>query len=96
MGEGFLVAVLVTTLKADDDFEILLVSDFGHFENLAHAGSIDSDGFFHEDVFASVHSGLEMIRTEAGRCGEDDEVAAFDDFLVSIWTQRQSSKFSPS
>jgi hypothetical protein len=27
-----------------------------------------------------------MIRTEAGRRGQDDDVAAFDDLLIGIWT----------
>ena len=57
---------------------------FDHSLGDAGAG-IDGDGLLHEDVFASVHCGFEMIRTEAGRRGEDDDVAAFDDFLVGIW-----------
>ena len=78
------VAVLIAALEADDDLELLLIGHFGHFEHLAHAGAVHGDGLFHEHVFASVDGGFEMIRAEAGRRGEDDEVAGVDDLLVAF------------
>jgi hypothetical protein len=63
------VTVLIASLEADNDLELLLISHFGHFEHLAHAGTVHGDGFFHEHIFTSIDSGFKVIGAETGRRG---------------------------
>ena len=43
--------------------------------NLADAGGVDGDRLLHEDVLAGLHRRFEVERAEAGRRGEDHQVA---------------------
>jgi hypothetical protein len=43
--EGLKVAVLVTALQTDHDFEILFIGDFGHLQHFAHARASAATGF---------------------------------------------------
>ena len=83
--QSFTIAVLVVTLQADGDVEILLLGFFDRSENLADTGSIDRDRLFHEDVFVLLDGVFDVGWAEAGRGGEDDHVAArIDGFLIGI------------
>lgn len=83
--DGFDVVDLVASLGAGDDGEALCFCHVGGIEHFFESGAIDGDGFFHEDVFASLDCGFEHHWAEGGRGGEDDHVAiGGEDFLVGV------------
>ena len=82
------IALLVTTLGSRDDGELLIIRGFRGGEDLADAHRIDRDRLLHEDMLAGCDRGFEVLRTEAGRRGEDDVVAVGGkDILIGVPTR---------
>ena len=69
-------------LQADADGQVLLLGFFGRGQNHPHAGAVDGDRLFHEDVLAGLDGRLEMDRAEAGRRGQDHQVGTGVDRLL--------------
>ena len=68
------VAELVATLRAGDDRQALFLGLLGGLQHLADAGGVGADRLLGEDVFAGGDGGLEVVRPEARRRGQDDVV----------------------
>src|SRR5690606_34950462 len=63
---------------------VLLLRFLGGSEDLPHARGIDCDRLLHEHVLALLDCLLEVNRTEAGRRGENRDVAERERLLVGI------------
>ena len=83
--DGLEVGVLVMALESDAHLEILPPGLFGGGQDLADAGGVGGQGFFHEGVLARLDGVVEMERPEARGRGVDDHVhAAVDGPLVGV------------
>ena len=78
------VAGLVPALGAGDDRQVLLLRLLGGGQDLADAGAVDGDGLLAEDVLAGLDGVLQVLRAEARRGGQDDQVAAVDHLLEGV------------
>ena len=78
-------AVAVAQAEAADNTEALFPGEFAGLEDGAHAGGVDGDRFFREDMFAGFNGSLEVHGTEVGRGGEEDAVdPAFNDLPEGV------------
>jgi hypothetical protein len=73
--DRFDVLRLVAPLQTDRDHQVLLLGFFDGGQDAAHARGVGGDRLFHEDVLAFVDRVLELLRLEAGRRGDHDQVA---------------------
>jgi len=82
-----IVGWFITSLEANAHFQVLFVCHFVRFHHVPETGGINEYGFFHENMASSFDSSAVMVRTEAGRSGNDDHVAGTetgDCFFVGI------------
>jgi hypothetical protein len=71
-------------LEADADFQVLLLGLLIGGEDRAHAGCIDGERFFHEDIFPLPHGLGEMVGMKSLRARDEDEIGERDDVLISV------------
>src|SRR5205807_10236871 len=67
-----------------DEVEILVLRGVGELHHLAHAGGIDADVLFTENVFSRADGGLEVDRAEVRCGGQQYHVHVLDDALVVV------------
>ena len=84
--DGFAVAGVVAALQARHDREPFLTSRLARFADHLDAGRVDGVRLFDEHVLAGLDRGLHMQRVELGGVGNQHDVAALDDLLVSVET----------
>ncbi len=77
--------VVVTPAEAGDQAQSPLGRLLAAGQDRADAGGVDGHGLFAEDVLAGLHSGLEVLRAEVRRRGEDHHVhVALEHLLVGV------------
>ena len=74
--DRFDVPLVVPPLQPDGHHQILLLRLLVGGQNAAHAGPIDRQRLFHEDVFAGLDRRIEMNRPKARRRRENHQVGA--------------------
>src|SRR5262249_54526181 len=75
--ERFAHAGVIAPAEPGHERQVLALCLLYGMETGAYAGSVHSDRLFAEYVFAGRDRCLEILRSEAGRRGEDDDVDVF-------------------
>ena len=78
------IAGLVVPLQPRDDAQAAAVGFVVQGQHRAHAGGVHGDGLLGEDVLVGVDRRLQVDRPEAGRRGQDHQVAVGDDPLIGV------------
>ena len=85
MFEDFAAGIIVAPAKTGHQSQLLLPGFLDRGQRRANPGRVSGDGFLAENVFAGGHGGPQMLRTEAGRCGQKHHIhAAVDHLLISV------------
>ena len=82
--QAFDVSRLMPALGAGDDGKSLPGGFVVGGQHLADAGAVNRDGLLGKEVLAGLDRRLDVLGTEAGRGRQHDQVAAVDDFLISV------------
>ncbi len=83
----FLHRPTVARHQADTDFQIFRFGGFGQFQHLLGRGAISGERLLHENIQAFIDGVTEMHPAKRERCGEDCDVAGFQEvhsFLVTV------------
>ena len=76
------LGVIRAPAEAGLDAEILAFCLGGGGDDVAHARGVGGHGLFAEDVLAGGDGFFQMLRAEAGGCGEDDDIDVGGEHLI--------------